>query len=162
LYIESGKNMEIMIRPSAVILENDRILLIKQNVTETRNWSLPGGALEADESIEQCLLRELKEETGLDVSVIGLLYLTDRFYKDTHIVHMTFLVERAVDTPLELTWNHIDDCSSSTTGRLREIRMVPIDELTEYGFASTFINLVKANFPERGYKGNFEKLYGKL
>jgi ADP-ribose pyrophosphatase YjhB (NUDIX family) len=154
--------MDIRIRPSAVLIENERILLIKQNVTETRNWSLPGGALEADESIERCLIRELKEETGLDVSVIGLLYLTDRFYMDTHIVHMTFLVERTVDTPIEFTWNHTDHCSSNTSGRIREIRMVPIDELTEYGFASTFTRLVKANFPERGYKGNFEQFYGKL
>jgi len=154
--------MDIRVRPSGVLVENNRVLLLKQNVTETQNWSLPGGALETDESIEQCLVRELKEETGLDVLVIGLLYLTDRFYEENHIVHMTFLVERIGDLPIEFTWNHIDGCSSNTSGRVREIRMVPVDELTEYGFSSTFTRLVKTNFPERGYKGDFEKFYGKL
>jgi hypothetical protein len=75
---------------------------------------------------------------------------------------MMFLVGKVGDTPLNFTWNHIDDCSSNLSGRIREIRMVPIEELTEYGFAPDFIRLVKANFPERGYKGDFEKFYGSL
>ena len=44
------------------IIENGRILLVKQEVSATRHWSLPGGKLDWGESLEQCLIREMKKE----------------------------------------------------------------------------------------------------
>ncbi len=37
------------------------------------NWALPGGTLELDESITECAVRGVREETGLDVEVTGLV-----------------------------------------------------------------------------------------
>jgi 8-oxo-dGTP pyrophosphatase MutT (NUDIX family) len=155
--------MEMRVRPTGILLENDRILLVKQYVTDTRGWSLPGGRLEADETIEQCLIRETKEETGLDIKVKELLYITDRFFgSDIHIVHMTFLVERAGEKTTELEWKHNDPNPTKSSRKLREIKMVPVDELTDYGFSQTFQQMVKADFPERGnYKGDFYTFYGE-
>ena len=154
--------MNLMIRPTGILIENERILLVKQEVTEKRHWSLPGGRLEPDETIEQCLIREMKEETGLEVRVKELLYLTDRFQRDNNIVHMSFLVERTGDSPTAFDWQHDDPKPSSSTKRVREIKMIPVNELTDYGFSSKFQELVEADFPGRGsYQGDFNEFYGE-
>jgi mutator protein MutT len=155
--------MSINVRPTGILLENNRIMLIKRYVTAVRGWSLPGGKLEFGETIEQCLTREMKEETGLDVKVRELLYITDRFYDvERHIVHMSFLVERAGNTPESLEWTHQDPHPSKTSSEVREIKMVKIGELKNYGFSSTFQKLVEDGFPGKGgYKGEYYAFYGQ-
>ncbi|NHJ22634.1 MAG: NUDIX hydrolase [Candidatus Lokiarchaeota archaeon] len=58
----------------AVIL-NDQILLIKQRYYKDGReyWMLPGGGREEGETEEECIKREIKEETNLDVLVEKLL-----------------------------------------------------------------------------------------
>lgn len=51
-------------------------VLAVRNV-ERSSWSLPGGAVEADESWEQAAIREAKEETGLDVGVHGIVAINE-------------------------------------------------------------------------------------
>jgi len=56
------------------ICKDDAILLVRQNYGKGY-WSLPGGVMEAGESIDQTAIREVKEETGLEVRlkrVVGL------------------------------------------------------------------------------------------
>jgi 8-oxo-dGTP pyrophosphatase MutT (NUDIX family) len=56
---------------SAIVTdEHGRILLIKRR--DNTLWALPGGGHEIGETIEQTAVREVKEETGLDVEVTGL------------------------------------------------------------------------------------------
>jgi 8-oxo-dGTP diphosphatase len=50
-----------------------RVLLALWNGTEPGTWTLPGGGVELDESVEQGVVRELVEETGYDVALDGLL-----------------------------------------------------------------------------------------
>ncbi len=48
-----------------------RILLIKRNTVPFKDyWALPGGRAESGETVEQTIIREVKEETGLDVEVV--------------------------------------------------------------------------------------------
>ena len=155
--------MRLMVRPTGVLVEDGKLLLLKQDVTKARQWSLPGGQLEPDETIETCLVREFKEETGVEVSVKELLYLCDRIYVDDHVVHITFLVDRLGDKFKTSSWTHEDIHAKSLSNITREISMVPIDNLTDYGFSPKFSQLVKADFPERGsYQGDFNTFFGEL
>jgi ADP-ribose pyrophosphatase YjhB (NUDIX family) len=150
------------VRAAAILLENGRMLLVKQEVTITRHWSLPGGKLEPGETLELCLMREVKEETGLDARIKELLYVTDRITGNDHVVHMAFLVYREDDKPLLWNWEHRDPCPSKSSKVVREIRMALVEELTAYGFSSTFFRLVKDDFSGRGgYKGDFHAFYGE-
>ncbi len=54
-----------------VPLPPDKILLIKRNTLPFRGyWALPGGRAEPGENVEQTIVREVKEETGLNVEVV--------------------------------------------------------------------------------------------
>jgi 8-oxo-dGTP diphosphatase len=49
----------------------NKILLIKRNtVPFVGYWALPGGRMDPGENVEQTIVRECKEETGLDVTVV--------------------------------------------------------------------------------------------
>ncbi len=55
----------------AIILDqNNRVLMIRQQHQERQVWTVPGGAIELGETSEEAAIREVKEETGLDV-IIG-------------------------------------------------------------------------------------------
>src|SRR5699024_9331343 len=63
-------NSDVLSASAIVTDEHGRILLI--NRRDNTLWALPGGGHEIGETIEQTAVREVKEETGLDVEVTGL------------------------------------------------------------------------------------------
>ena len=89
-----NENYSFSIRVTGVLIEDDEILVVKQKVSESRNWSLPGGRLERGETLEQALKREIKEETGLIVEVVKLLYICDAGTSANTVLHISFLIER--------------------------------------------------------------------
>lgn len=70
------------IRYQGAILRGACILLLQhRELVERRSyWILPGGGREAGETEEQCVIREMREETGLEVKV-------DRFLMDEAVQH---------------------------------------------------------------------------
>jgi len=67
--------MRCITRYQGAIIHNDHILLIKHRQYDGRReyWVLPGGGREKGESEEECVKREIKEETNLDVDVERVL-----------------------------------------------------------------------------------------
>jgi len=62
-------------RAQAVIIQNGRLLMVRHFDLTVREeyWCLPGGGVEPGESPEQAVIRELKEETGVDMRIIKRL-----------------------------------------------------------------------------------------
>ena len=140
---------EIIVRVNGVLIEDNKLLLVEQYVSETRPWAHPGGVPEPGETLEQAVIREIKEETGLDVSVDGLLYVTDRVMKNEHVIIISFLVHRVGGVLGTGTGPEFE------TGKIKSVRMVPFDELKACGFSDEYISLVKSGFPDKGrYRGN--------
>ena len=52
------------IRLTGILVEDGKVLLVKEVLRERSRWNLPGGGLEPGETIEAGLIRELREETG--------------------------------------------------------------------------------------------------
>lgn len=141
--------MEPRVRVAGILIEDDKILLTEQDVTKNRHWSLPGGGLEYGETIEQCIIREMKEETGLDVVIEGLLYVCDHFQDGAHIVHVTVSLTRKGG--ILGTGNGAE----FARGKIKSVRMVPLDRLCNLGFSPKFYELAKSGFPNRGsYQGD--------
>ncbi len=66
------------IRVGAVVFDADnRLLLVRQN--NRPFWVLPGGTLEPGETIAECIIREIKEEAALDITLKQLLFVADFF-----------------------------------------------------------------------------------
>ena len=57
-----------------VLDEDNRILMVKQEHPERTVWMVPGGGIEEGENSAQAAVREVREETGLEVEILGLIW----------------------------------------------------------------------------------------
>lgn len=70
---------EVVWRPSVygIVIEGGKVLLSPQH---GKGYDLPGGGMEIDESFHEAVVREVKEETGIDVKVLGLVDARDSLF----------------------------------------------------------------------------------
>ena len=69
----------------ALIFNRDKILLVERGKEPLKGyWSLPGGVLEVGETLEQGIVREVREETGLKVKPLKVLEIFERIIRDDH------------------------------------------------------------------------------
>ncbi len=106
----------------ALIIEGGKVVLMKREFEPFKGkWAIPGGFLENGESLEECSVREAKEETGLEVEIEGLLGVFSKPERDPRgTVGIVFLCRR-VGGELE----------GSEEG---EAALFPLDELPELAF----------------------------
>lgn len=83
------KDLKLRVSVYGVLKEGNKFLVQRHPVF--KKYGLPGGAIELGEQIEQALVREFKEETGLEIKVKKLLdvKIDFFFYEDTK-VHSIF------------------------------------------------------------------------
>ena len=63
-----GDNM-VLLNSTAIVIVNEQNQILLQKRSDNGLWGLPGGLLELDESIEEGAIREVKEETNLDIVI---------------------------------------------------------------------------------------------
>jgi len=67
----------------AIILDRDRVLLVERGKEPLKGWwSLPGGVLECGETLEEGIRREVREETGLEIHLLGVVEIFERIMRD--------------------------------------------------------------------------------
>ena len=104
----------------AAVIEKDGKILFgkkKENIGPYPNtWHLPGGGVKlGEESLDEALIREVNEETGLDVEIISRISFDDGYEPDkngemTHYVFLVTLVKpvsntlKAADDIVEVKW----------------------------------------------------------
>lgn len=123
----------------AIIVCNGKILLEKRKGEPGKGkWSVPGGLVELGEKVEQAVIREVKEETGLDAAEPELIDVVDNIVRDEngeikyHFVIIDYFVKvkggelRAADDAEELRW-------------------APLNEAEKYDLTKTFRDFLKRN-----------------
>jgi len=66
-----------------IIFREDQVLLIKRGEEPSLGqWSIPGGVVQVGETLEEAVIREIREETHLEVEVLALAKVLDRIFRD--------------------------------------------------------------------------------
>lgn len=82
-----------LIGVGAVVVDEERVLLVRRGHEPLKgHWSLPGGLLELGEPLEAGVVREVREETGLEVEAVELIELLDRIHRDGARVRYHYVI----------------------------------------------------------------------
>lgn len=83
------------VRVAAIIVIEDKILVVQQRRTGEPYYLLPGGGVDAGETLDGALRREVFEETGLQCTLVRPLFISDTIEPGgtRHVVNITFLTE---------------------------------------------------------------------
>jgi ADP-ribose pyrophosphatase YjhB (NUDIX family) len=88
----------------AMIARGDRVLLVRRGREPAKGiWTVPGGGVELGETVEEAVRREIREETGLEITLHGILGVFDR-------------VQRTEDGRVRYHYVIIDFAARSDTG----------------------------------------------
>jgi 8-oxo-dGTP diphosphatase len=91
--LDHYESMTPQVRVAAVIARRGQILVVEHRKREQRYWVLPGGRLEAGETLAAALKRELQEELSLQAEVGPLLAVYETLAPDRHTVNLAYRVE---------------------------------------------------------------------
>ncbi|GMU91590.1 MAG: NUDIX hydrolase [Candidatus Hydrogenedentota bacterium] len=83
------------VRVAAIIMKGEQVLLVRHVKDARSYWLLPGGGLEAGETMGDALRRELREEASVDIRVDDLVFVNDSIAPDgsRHVVNLYFSAE---------------------------------------------------------------------
>ncbi len=81
---------------AALVFKGDSVLLVQHN-HPTKIWSLPGGYLEQEEDLGLALIREVKEESNVDVQPLGIIALRQLVKETRNEFYIIFLAEVVSD-----------------------------------------------------------------
>ena len=80
------------------------VLLIERGFEPFKGcWAFPGGFMNMDETTEQCAIRELKEETGLDIQKVWQIGAYSKVVRDPRGRTVTVAYLAIVDAPIAVT-----------------------------------------------------------
>lgn len=133
---KAPKPNSIVPATAVAVIEDNKLLLVHRK--DNNKWALPGGAIEFGESIQQCAIRELKEETGYDIKLTGIADV----YSDPGII-----IEYAdSETRQEYTtvfFGEVVGGSLECDDESHEARWIPLHEATKCPMAESQLIRVK-------------------
>ncbi|MFT4287710.1 NUDIX hydrolase [Nocardioides sp.] len=129
----------------AVIVADDRILLALWNEEERKRWTLPGGGVEFHETPEQGAVREVREETGYDVRLTGLLGIETDVFEPHQRSTPTGRRLKAVRVfyRAEIIGGELTHESDGTTDEARWVPLAEVPDLPRVSMVDTGLGLLE-------------------
>ncbi|MDD5413177.1 MAG: NUDIX hydrolase [Methylobacter sp.] len=121
------------------IVFNDKrqVLMIQRNQPPAMGlWSVPGGKLEAGESLSDACKREIKEETGLDIVVKNIVAIVERRIESFHYVVIDFLAHLLGDE------NTLPIAQSDVA----EAKWISLDNIDEYDLVDGLAEIIMRSY----------------
>jgi ADP-ribose pyrophosphatase YjhB (NUDIX family) len=117
------------VRVGVVLLDKDRILVVRMHRDTGDIYVLPGGGIQLNEGIFECARREAKEEAGIDIEIERVLYLKDLCTAADHAIEIVLLGKIVKGTVR--TGSDPEDKGKNV---LKEVSFVPLTELKNMRF----------------------------
>lgn len=122
----------------ALIFNNEGKVLLALRGPKAKNeqgkWEIPGGGVEYGETLKQTIIRETKEELGVDIEVVALLQVADHIIPDErqHWVSPTFFCKIISGEP---TIMEPEKCDRIGWFTLEEAVKLPLSNVTQQDIA---------------------------
>ena len=125
---------KLIIVASVALINSDNQILIAQRPKEKHLsglWEFPGGKVEKNESPENTLIRELKEELNVNINqkCVAPLTFSEFDYKEFNLLLLLYVCRRWDGDPVSMESNPIKWVKSN---KLREYKMPPADDSLIY------------------------------
>ncbi|ERI93328.1 mutator mutT protein [Clostridiales bacterium oral taxon 876 str. F0540] len=110
---------------AAIIKHNDKILVTRRSYGEFIDmWEFPGGKIEPSETREEALIREIKEELEVNISILDYLTTIEYDYPAFHLIMHCFICSICSG---ELHLNAHNQAKWITCDRMDDLNWVPAD-----------------------------------
>jgi 8-oxo-dGTP diphosphatase len=106
---------------AAIIQHEDKILCVQRNLSKydyiSYKWEFPGGKIEKDETKEDAIIREIKEELGLEILVDSEFCTVEHDYPDFSLTMHSFICSILISNitlseHIDLKWMKINELAS--------------------------------------------------
>ena len=126
--------MQPIVGVGAVIVHEGKMILVKRGVQPGKGqWSIPGGAVELGEKIRDAVLREAKEECGLNIEIVvdrPMDALDSLFRDETQHLQFHYVLMQFLARPKSGTLKHGSD--------VLDAKWVPLEEVETYNLTTSF------------------------
>ncbi|WP_200976096.1 NUDIX domain-containing protein [Echinicola sp. 20G] len=115
-------------RVNGVLIENDKILMIKHQMGLNKSfWNVPGGGMDYNTNATDNLKREFLEETGLEIEVKKFLTVSEFLQPPLHAIELYFEVSKKSGDLIK----GIDPELSENKQLIEEVKFMSIEEISE-------------------------------
>ena len=123
------------------------MLANKRGLDEKHKWNCPAGYLEFGETIIECAVREVYEETGLKISpdVLHLVFINDNPNESRQ--NVTFRYVGLLKNKVEDLSKQLNDAHSEKN-EVEDIKFIPIEDIDKYEWAFNHDVLIKSYSPK--------------
>lgn len=113
------RQSDIWLGVAGLVLKGDQVLAVKKAYSKTKGlWTFPGGFVSPGETIDEAVIREIKEETSIDVKVEGLIG-----------ARTGVLENRISDNLLLFLLTYMEGEPTPRIGEIEEAKFISIEEL---------------------------------
>ena len=125
--MKGDKQMKVIV--GGIIEKDGKVLLVQEKKERCYGkWNIPAGHLDFNESIGQGAIREIKEETGCDVELNGIVYIANKILGDDLFIMIIFntkLVNENIKYDkseiLDVQWFSYDEIMNQMDDKLRQV-----------------------------------------